>query len=1150
VWLALFGLPGGRLDYTAFAHHYDFNGDGNNDFHAEIDLVKDGTTFCDPVANTNIEVLGLHDVGVCLTDYPKVADNGGDHGVAVFQFKVSYDPLLNECVTPVPNNSGKGLDDNPDANTTEGVAVPGTNVWPQAVTGDTLGDGTTGAWDCSSFGQAYPTCAAGVAFLGCGSLNGPFDLGDDEADFPLGVVHFNAIANGVDNMTLSEVVVNDEGLNEIGTCNPGVSVPIPCTGWDGGGVVSPMDPARDVKGEWPDIGVDKSCSPLQVLVGGTVSCTVLVGNVGGGAAPAVLFQDLEVPNPGYSLSFDAGSLIVFPMNPGLVLTPGPGPLGGVAGNLGAINPGGGYMVIFTMTALGPAESFNINGAGASVVGAVDYYPANDIDSAIIHEFMPDINVVKMDVTNGFPGTPANGWTMDLYSGAGSGGTCPGTPIATGVTASGGIAAFDDLAVGTYCVKETLLTGWGRVNCTAPKTFVSDLTQNITIDGTQKDFGMAFCNSSLPDIKVKKMDVTTSYPGSAASGWTMDLYDNAGCTGTPIDTKVTDGTGVATFADVALDTYCVKEQLLSTAWGRYSCAAPKTYISDLTQPNIVVDGSANVINLTYCNSNLPDLVVTKLDKTVVPDVPLNGWTMDLHAGACVLPLGPVVASGVTLGGTTTLADIVPGAYCLQEDLAAHPGNYKQVDCSDPSIELGVDYKPVTITDTPASQAVTMCNKKGYFGTATDEGVENVPLLMLPVGAQAAVTVTEDVNVTSATASLLYSWDATAPAFTSLGWDGNPWTTGTDNISWMGTGLTAGMVYPQQPLYIRCDAVGLGIVNLSLGFQPGPVTSLGSFLVRCGDPVEMVKVPAENLPNANCVQDPADPTMYDCNLWLCKGDDCNQAKGQGSIVLDENVVNVLGDAKGVGAFEFQVKFDHKIFDITVCEGDQPAVNGVCPDGNPVGSPDHWLYSTGRIPGIGDCSMTIITENDIRFACVSKNPNPPAMTPGPVTDGTIATLTVKPDADMYFRLTPGQNNGVVRTLLDENCELANVLGDPLNTGVPAAICGDPPDPDCPYHILVPGVNPGGDLAVCGDATLTVRILEGDLNTDCQVDVVDDQAIAFRYGAFFGNLLYDPWFDLEPALKDFDIDIKDLQKVFGRNGSTCENPIPSYQTPQAPPN
>ena len=66
-------------------------------------------------------------------------------------------------------------------------------------------------------------------------------------------------------------------------------------------------------------------------------------------------------------------------------------------------------------------------------------------------------------------------------------------------------------------------------------------------------------------------------------------------------------------------------------------------------------------------------------------------------------------------------------------------------------------------------------------------------------------------------------------------------------------------------------------------------------------------------------------------------------------------------------------------------------------------------------------------------------------------------------------------------------------------------------------------------------MRILEGDLNLDCAVNVLDEQAISFRYGATFGNLLYDPWYDLEPALKDYDIDIKDLQKVWGREGSTC---------------
>ena len=57
------------------------------------------------------------------------------------------------------------------------------------------------------------------------------------------------------------------------------------------------------------------------------------------------------------------------------------------------------------------------------------------------------------------------------------------------------------------------------------------------------------------------------------------------------------------------------------------------------------------------------------------------------------------------------------------------------------------------------------------------------------------------------------------------------------------------------------------------------------------------------------------------------------------------------------------------------------------------------------------------------------------------------------------------------------------------------------------------GGLTPTCGDLAVTVRILEGDLNLDCKVDVTDEQLISFRYGAFFGDLLYNKWYDLEPA-------------------------------------
>jgi hypothetical protein len=268
---------------------------------------------------------------------------------------------------------------------------------------------------------------------------------------------------------------------------------------------------------------------------------------------------------------------------------------------------------------------------------------------------------------------------------------------------------------------------------------------------------------------------------------------------------------------------------------------------------------------------------------------------------------------------------------------------------------------------------------------------------------------------------------------------------------------------------------------------------------------------------------------------------------TLVINEWAINLAGDPQGVGAFEFQVKYDNHIFDIVVAE-------------------TGWLYSTGRVPGdagIGGCAATIITENDVRFGCVSKNPQPldpingsclgpdsdpgipyvaapvPGAVCGPTTDGIIATITVTPKADLIKRLTPGNDNGAIRTLLDEGCELADIWGHPLSAA---------PDPSgidlLGREIPLGGILPGGLVEACGDITITVRILEGDMNTDCVVNVSDDQAEAAHYGAFFGSLLYDPWWDLEPALKDGDVDIKDLQKVFGRNGSTCANPVP----PQPP--
>jgi hypothetical protein len=240
--------------------------------------------------------------------------------------------------------------------------------------------------------------------------------------------------------------------------------------------------------------------------------------------------------------------------------------------------------------------------------------------------------------------------------------------------------------------------------------------------------------------------------------------------------------------------------------------------------------------------------------------------------------------------------------------------------------------------------------------------------------------------------------------------------------------------------------------------------------------------------------------------------------------EHVDNALTSpaALGVGAYEFEVEYDHQViasvnpvdvlFSFNNCSKtfgyNFSSVELCVPDGAGI----------ARQPS--NCTFSLILENVIRFGCVTTG-----QVAGPSGSFDIAMLDLVPQADLSNDIFPGNNNGVLTVLKDNNCELADTLG----------------------HPVAGSVN-GGLLKSCGDLAVTVRILEGDLNLDCKVDVSDEALIAYRYGSTFGMLLYSKWFDLEPQSHDLDIDIKDLQKVFGRDGSTCQNPIPA-QSPLPPP-
>ena len=201
--------------------------------------------------------------------------------------------------------------------------------------------------------------------------------------------------------------------------------------------------------------------------------------------------------------------------------------------------------------------------------------------------------------------------------------------------------------------------------------------------------------------------------------------------------------------------------------------------------------------------------------------------------------------------------------------------------------------------------------------------------------------------------------------------------------------------------------------------------------------------------------------------------------------------------LGAFEFELRYDSKLVCVELAPG--PAASGmIC-----------FVQDSVTAPAL---------EGIARLGCVtqSKDAFPDTNT---AAGRHLANVIVRPEPELYSQIRPNQENGIVIQLLNQGCELADLQGHPIK------------------------------LTSCDDADLTVRYLEGDVQPDCQVDVFDTQATAFRWGVQLGSLVYNERFDLEPSgavAGDGDIDVKDLQFVYGRFGSTCTEPHP----PQPPVN
>ena len=254
----------------------------------------------------------------------------------------------------------------------------------------------------------------------------------------------------------------------------------------------------------------------------------------------------------------------------------------------------------------------------------------------------------------------------------------------------------------------------------------------------------------------------------------------------------------------------------------------------------------------------------------------------------------------------------------------------------------------------------------------------------------------------------------------------------------------------------------------------------------------------------------------NLWLCTQpsgfDQCNvavlfQVLGQ-PITSPEPKCPTLVTNPGacprqeLGSFEYEVRFDAKFLDVQVLTVPFDRNGGAAGNGN-------GNFSTTTC-------LTNHREGIVNLACVTKGKDHPIFAPN-----ILSAVVIRPKPDVFSLLIANQQNGIATQLINQDCNLADLQGHPI---------------------------PLEGLDVCQNGAVTIRYLEGDVHADCIVDVLDQQQVAFRWGARLGNLLYNSRMDLEPSQPkkgDGDIDAKDLQFVYGRhNGvtpSTCKSPHPA---------
>ncbi|MDE3096931.1 MAG: DUF11 domain-containing protein [Chloroflexota bacterium] len=248
------------------------------------------------------------------------------------------------------------------------------------------------------------------------------------------------------------------------------------------------------------------------------------------------------------------------------------------------------------------------------------------------------------------------------------------------------------------------------------------------------------------------------------------------------------------------------------------------------------------------------------------------------------------------------------------------------------------------------------------------------------------------------------------------------------------------------------------------------------------------------------------------------------GTGAFTFDEIMTN-QGDPNGLGGFAFDLHYDPTIFS-------NPTVDT---------SPAAALFTAaGRTLS---CSMSILGNGIDHIACASTGPF--GVGPSWIGPKVMAHVTMTPLEIVTEQVRPNKENGIVTAVKDTNTVVSNTCGQPLNDGTIQPLPGQP---ECQGNPLQ-GVGPGGTL---NDSmtVATIRRLEGDVTKDCSVDIADMQLEASKYGTSVGSLLYNVFYDVNSPLQhgDGEIDILDVQFVYGRMGSTCTTPIPAQPAASLP--